>query len=66
MKPEPINHFALRSSRVVAGGEMIDACVEVKNGKIKTVHAHDVQLDCPIEELGNQVLMPGLVDSHVH
>jgi allantoinase len=70
MKPESIHHFALRSNRVVTGGEMIAACVEVKNGKIKAVHrynqSHDVSLDCPIEELGNQVLMPGLVDSHVH
>lgn len=42
------------------------ACVEVKNGIIAEIHDHNHQPDCPVEELGNQVLMPGLVDSHVH
>ncbi|MFT5162060.1 MAG: allantoinase [Alteromonadaceae bacterium] len=61
-----MNHFALRSQRVITKGEMIPACVEVKNQKIIAIHDYAVSLDCAIEDLGNLVLMSGLVDSHVH
>lgn len=61
-----MSHFALRSKRVITNGEMIAASVEVKNGVIVAIHNHDKSLECPIEDLANQVLMPGLVDSHVH
>jgi allantoinase len=61
-----LNHFALRSQRVITKGEMIPACVEVKNQKIIAIHDYAVSLDCAIEDLGNLVLMSGLVDSHVH
>ncbi|WDE14048.1 allantoinase AllB [Thalassomonas haliotis] len=59
-------HFALRSNKVITNGEMIAACVEIKDQIIHAVHPHDQQLDCQVEDLGDLVLMPGLVDSHVH
>jgi len=70
-------HFALRSQRVIVGDEMIPACVEIKNQLIHAIHPYDVDFnareddgslieDCLIEDLGNKVLMAGLVDSHVH
>ena len=59
-------HFALRSKKVITNGEMIAACVEVKDQLIHAIHGYDHGLDCPVEELGDLVLMPGLVDSHVH
>ena len=64
-------HFALRSLRVIVGDEMIPACVEIKNQLIYAIHPYDVEFDaldtaCLIEDLGNKILMPGLVDSHVH
>jgi allantoinase len=61
-----LNHFALRSQRVITNGEMIPACVEIQQQKIVAVHAFDQPLDCPVEDLGSLVLMSGLVDSHVH
>ena len=61
-----MSHFALRSKRVITGGEIVAACVEVNNGRISAIHDYNHQPDCQIEDLGDNVLMPGLVDSHVH
>ena len=65
-KVEQMNHFALKSKKVIVKDQLIEACIEVKDGKIRDIHSVDRVLECPIEDLGNSVLMPGLVDSHVH
>ncbi len=62
----PDNHFALKSSRCVIDGAIVPAQIEVENGIIKDVHDYDVALDCDIDNVGDLVVMPGLVDSHVH
>lgn len=63
-------HFALQSKNVIVhngtNGEMIAACVEVKGELIHAIHPYGHKLDCNTTDLGEQVLMPGLVDSHVH
>lgn len=61
-----MSHFALRSERVVIGDALKAACVEVREGRIFAVHEQNATLQCPIEDLGNKVLMPGLIDCHVH
>lgn len=58
--------FALRSQRTVIGDREQPATVVVKYGKISAVLDYDAHVKCPLEDLGNRVLMPGLVDSHVH
>jgi allantoinase len=60
------SHFGLRSQNVIFEGVMRAACVEVKAQKIIAIHPYHVQLSCACNELGDLVLMPGLVDSHVH
>jgi allantoinase len=58
--------FALRSRRCIIDGQEQAATVVVSNGKVLDILAHDATPDCPLEDLGDRVLMPGLVDSHVH
>lgn len=63
----PIEHyFALRSRRVVTQGEIKAAVVVIKHGIIVAIAKYDADLPCHIEDLGNSVLMPGIVDTHVH
>lgn len=62
----PKNHFALRSTRVVIEGKINAAILEIEDGLITAIHAHDVVVDCHVEDVGSDVIMPGLVDSHVH
>ena len=59
-------HFALRSKRVVIDNKLQPACVEIKDGIILAIHRHHQNVECPVIELDNLVLMPGLVDTHVH
>lgn len=64
--PEPVD-LALRARRVILPEGERDAVVLVRAGRIHAVVANDaVPQGTPIEDLGELVLMPGLVDSHVH
>ena len=61
-----MSHFALQSKNVIINGEMIAACVEVKDELIYAIHPHGQVLSCPVQDHNSHVIMPGLVDSHVH
>jgi allantoinase len=69
------NHkFGLISKRVVTTNGVEPACVLIKNGSILDVLVSytQTQLDnlqkdgYQLEDLGDLVIMPGLIDSHVH
>lgn len=45
---------------------MIPACVEVKNELIHAIHPYGQVLCCEVLDYAEHVIMPGLVDSHVH
>jgi allantoinase len=56
--------LAVRSSRVLVEGEVQPATVVIEGGLIA-----DVTTDSPptaLDDLGDLVLMPGLIDTHVH
>ncbi|HEX7663142.1 MAG TPA: allantoinase AllB [Polyangiaceae bacterium] len=56
-----------RSRRVVLPTGTAPASIHVKNGRIAKIGDHeDVPAGAPLEDFGDLVLMPGLVDSHVH
>lgn len=57
----------IRSQRVVTPEGVHPASVHVRNNKIESVRAHgDVPAGAPIDDAGDLVVMPGLVDTHVH
>jgi len=59
-------HFAIRSQRIIIDGQICAATIEVKNGLFARVLSYNATPDCPIDDVGNHVVMAGLVDSHVH
>ncbi|WP_159821283.1 allantoinase AllB [Colwellia sp. 20A7] len=66
-----MSHFALQSENVIVStnnGEssMIPACVEIKNEHIYAIHPYGQTLPCEVLDYAEYVIMPGLVDSHVH
>jgi allantoinase len=58
--------FALRGRRIIIDGREQAATVIVDSGKIAQILGFYAPLNCPVEELGEKVLIPGLVDTHVH
>jgi allantoinase len=45
---------------------MMPACVEIKNELIHAIHPYGQALACEVFDYAEYVIMPGLVDSHVH
>ena len=59
--------LVLKSLRVVTGGAVVPASIHVTRGVITRVAGlDDVPLGCPTHAAGDRVIMPGIVDSHVH
>jgi allantoinase len=59
--------WALRSRRVVTPSDVRDAAVLVASEKIvAVVAAGEIPAACPVEDALERVILPGLVDAHVH
>jgi len=59
--------FVIRSRRVVVADEVRPAAIHIRHGVIVLVAGYDeVPVDCPIDEAADAVVMPGVVDTHVH
>jgi allantoinase len=62
-----MDDFILASERVVTPDGVRAAAVAVRDGRIAAVGAHDDRpAGVPIVDVGDRVLMPGVVDTHVH
>lgn len=57
--------FALRSTRVVTPQGIIPATIMIAGGTIAGIADYTATHDS-VEDAGDQVVMPGLVDTHVH
>lgn len=58
----------IRAQRVVTGGELVSAAVAVRDGRITGVLPYDAAATAAqvVELAADEVLLPGLVDTHVH
>jgi len=66
-----VSHFAIQSKNVIVSTNndetsMFSACIEVKNELIYAIHPYNTELSCEVLDYADDVIMPGLVDSHVH
>jgi allantoinase len=59
--------WVIRSRRVLAGGAPAPATVHVRGERIARVSAYDDVADAgAVVDVGDDVVMPGIVDTHVH
>ncbi len=59
--------WALVSRRVAVGSVLSEAAIMISGETIvDVVDPADVPAGCPIEFVGDRVVLPGLVDAHVH
>lgn len=63
-----INKIALHSRRVLIKTDLVEATIFIEKGKITDIRNGlvDNTPDFHFESMGNAVIMPGLIDSHVH
>lgn len=60
-------HTARHSTRVITPSGVIEATLIIADGKITEVLTGKVEReDVPFESVGNNVIMPGVIDAHVH
>jgi allantoinase len=64
----PVPQLIIRGQRVVLPDSITPASVHIHEGKITNISSYDdVIANCEIVEVGeSSIVMPGLVDSHVH
>lgn len=59
--------LALFSHRVWWKNRIQPATIFLENGLVKSIQAGKAsKINCPLEDLGQNVIMPGLIDCHVH
>ena len=67
MKAAADNSFVLRGERIVLPEGMRAAAIQVRGGRIEQVVDYNaVPAHVPVLEAGDLVVLPGLVDTHVH
>jgi len=60
-------NLAITSQRVITPQEERAAAILIRGEKIlDIISISEIPTDCPVEDMGNNVVMPGLVDTHVH
>src|SRR5918992_5911584 len=63
----PSPDLCIRGQRVITPESDGPAAVHVRGGRVEEVtEFEDVPDGCPLVEAGESVVLPGLVDSHVH
>ncbi|HJU64563.1 MAG TPA: allantoinase AllB [Gemmatimonadaceae bacterium] len=63
----PASERVLRGRRVVTPTGVRPASVHVRGETVVAVSERDqLPVDCPVDDVGDAVLMPGIVDCHVH
>lgn len=64
--PRPADQLVLTSGRVVTPGGVGPGAVHVRDGRIRAVRGWRAPRGPGVVDVGDLVVLPGLVDSHVH
>ena len=58
--------FGIHSTNVLTEQGLRDVTLIIENGKILEIKEGRINAGFPVEDLGDLVIMPGIIDSHVH
>ena len=58
--------FGIKSKNILTPSEFVDGYILILDGKIADVISCNNSFDFPIEDVGENIVMPGIIDPHVH
>jgi allantoinase len=61
-----MSQIAIKSTNIITLYGMIKALIVIDNGLIQDVLDYDTVIDCPVYDAGDKIVMPGVIDPHVH
>ena len=62
-----MSELLIRSSRIIAPHGVVNGAIHIRDERIVSVGPHQhVASECEIVDVGDSIVMPGLVDAHVH
>jgi allantoinase len=60
------NEFGIRTTRLISRGSIEPGIVVIRDEKIADILGWNEEISFPLIDIGHDVLMPGIVDPHVH
>jgi len=61
-----MTQVAIRSTNIILPGRAVKGIVLIGNGVIQDILPYDAALSTQLHDVGNKVVMPGVIDPHVH
>ena len=58
--------LGIKSKNILTPKGIINGIILISNGKISDVIVSNDSFDFPIEDAGENIVMPGIIDPHVH
>lgn len=61
-----MSRFAIKSTNIITSGGVVKGLILIENGTISNVLTYDSLTDFPVEDVGDKIVMAGVIDPHIH
>ncbi|MEO6523659.1 MAG: allantoinase AllB [Mucilaginibacter sp.] len=61
-----MNRFAIKSTNIITSSGVVKGLILIENGTIVNVLSYDAKTSFPIKDVGDKIVMAGIIDPHIH
>lgn len=61
-----MSQIAIKSTNIITPERLVKGIILIENGLIKSILPYNAAVDAEINDIGDYVVMPGVIDPHVH
>lgn len=61
-----MNRFAIKSTNIITTSGVVKGLILIENGTISSILNYDSLTDFPVEDVGDKIVMAGVIDPHIH
>jgi allantoinase len=61
-----MSRFAIKSTNIITSSGVVNGLILIENGVIESILTPDSITDFPVEDLGDKIVMAGVIDPHIH